>query len=190
MTHPSSQALVPRIPPPVGSVSLSQGAARWARACDGPVRMSTRTALWTLRRGLWQRRWLIVRLVVWNIVFWSFGVLLAFAFQRPYAYRGCNGSHETTSLLRAQQFVEAHTEWSLNNDATCPANLRELTKYMNSKDTADAWGNPLLIVCGPEAPEGVPFGVTSAGQDKTFGTLDDIKSWEGRKRRHVSLTDS
>lgn len=190
MTHPSWQPPDSHALTPVGSVTLSRSTARWARACDGPRRMSTRTALWSFRRGLWKRRWLIVRLTVWNVVFWSFGALLALAIEGSHGYRGCHGGSDVeNSRVRAQQFVDAHTEWSMNNDATCPANLRELTKYMNSKATVDAWNSPLLIVCGPEAPEGVPFGVISAGQDRTFWTTDDIKSWEGRGRA-IPVTDS
>jgi len=101
----------------------------------------------------------------------------------PKVIRMFSSSQEQTALLRAQQFVEAHTEWSLNSDESCPSSLEDLVKYMNSKELKDPWGQPYAMVCGEEAPEGIPFGVTSNGPDKKQGTQDDIKSWEGKKKK-------
>lgn len=101
----------------------------------------------------------------------------------PKVIRMFSDSQEKTALLRSQQFVEAHTEWSLNNDDPCPSSLEDLVKYMNSKDLKDSWGSEFVMVCGEDAPEGVPFGVMSLGKDKKAETKDDIKSWEGKKRQ-------
>lgn len=101
----------------------------------------------------------------------------------PKVIRMFSSSQEQTALVRAQQFVEAHTEWSLNSDEACPSSLEDLVKYMNSKELKDPWGQPYVMVCGEEAPEGIPFGVKSNGPDKKAETQDDIKSWEGRKKK-------
>ena len=86
----------------------------------------------------------------------------------------------TAASIRTQQFVDAYIEWSLDAASTCPRDVDELTKYMNSKERKDPWGTAYAIAC--DQVEGVPFGVVSAGADRTFGTSDDIKSWERRRR--------
>jgi prepilin-type N-terminal cleavage/methylation domain-containing protein len=101
----------------------------------------------------------------------------------PRVYRMFKSSKSETARLRAQQFVEAHTEWALNNDGEdCPGSLSDLGKYMNSKETEDPWGQEFVMVCGEDAPEGVSFGVVSLGEDKKRETKDDIKSWESKKK--------
>jgi len=101
----------------------------------------------------------------------------------PRVIRMFSDSKSKTAMLRAQQFVEAHTEWSMNSDDTCPSSLDDLLKYMNSKELKDPWGSPYVMVCGEEAPENVPFGVMSKGEDKKDGTEDDVKSWEQKKEK-------
>ncbi len=102
----------------------------------------------------------------------------------PRVFRMFSESKVKTAQLRASQFVQAHTEWSMNNsDQDCPSSLSDLTKYMDSKETEDSWGKEWVIVCGEEAPEGVSFGVVSMGPDKKRGTDDDINSWEIKKKK-------
>jgi prepilin-type N-terminal cleavage/methylation domain-containing protein len=100
----------------------------------------------------------------------------------PRVIRMFGESKEKTAMLRAQQFVEAHTEWSMNNDDSCPSSLDDLVKYTNSKETKDPWGQEYVLVCGEGAPEGVQFGVLSKGEDRKEGTADDVKSWEMKKK--------
>jgi len=101
----------------------------------------------------------------------------------PRVLRMFQDSKQTTALIHAQKFVEAYTEWTLNNDEDCPDSLNELTRLMNSKEMKDPWGREFVMACGEEAPEGVPFGVISTGPDRKKGTVDDIKSWESKKKK-------
>ena len=60
-----------------------------------------------------------------------------------------------------------------------PDSIAALTKYMNSEDTKDPWGNEYQMLCGDQASEIKDhFGVRSNGDDGKAGTADDIKSWE------------
>lgn len=56
-------------------------------------------------------------------------------------------SRETMASMRARQFVEAHTEWSLVTGRDCPASLDELTRFMSSTDLYDPWGTPYAHSC-------------------------------------------
>jgi prepilin-type N-terminal cleavage/methylation domain-containing protein len=91
-----------------------------------------------------------------------------------------------TRIIVTDFASKAYTQWSLNSGETCPQSLEELKKYTNVPETKDAWGRPLTMVCagsgGGELPEGIPFGVVSAGEDGQMGTADDIKSWEAPKK--------
>jgi general secretion pathway protein G len=82
--------------------------------------------------------------------------------------------------------TKAYAQWSLNSGEQCPTSLDQLKKYTNVGEAKDAWGKDLQMVCGQgasgELPEGIPFGVVSAGEDGQFGTADDIKSWEAAKK--------
>ena len=80
-----------------------------------------------------------------------------------------------------QKFAyEAYTQWSVaNRDKACPANIEELTPFMNSKDIKDPWGTPYKLMCGQNLPAGAKgLAVMSFGEDQKEGTGDDIKSWE------------
>jgi prepilin-type N-terminal cleavage/methylation domain-containing protein len=80
---------------------------------------------------------------------------------------------------------KAYPLWSRDNmGKQCPDSLQDLAKYTNKEDPKDPWGNELLMVCGENAPEGVPnhFGVISKGEDGKLDTQDDIKSWERKNR--------
>jgi len=74
---------------------------------------------------------------------------------------------------------QSFTEWSLNSTGdACPKDISELKKYTNDKKVDDAWGKPFEMMCGDNAPDGVPIGILSMGPDMKKGTEDDIKSWE------------
>lgn len=101
----------------------------------------------------------------------------------PRVLRMFGESKVTEAHMRGSQFVEAYTEWSMNNNAACPDGLNDLVDLMNSKELEDPWGSEYIMVCGDEAPDGVPFGVISKGEDGKKGTSDDIKSWESPKKK-------
>jgi hypothetical protein len=74
---------------------------------------------------------------------------------------------------------EAYPSWAEEHvDAICPRSLTDLNEYMNNKDTLDPWGHPYFFTCGvmvvPAGVRGV--WVTSAGEDGSFGTRDDVRS--------------
>jgi hypothetical protein len=102
-------------------------------------------------------------------------------FVGPRAFHGFVESAEKAAFLRTQHFVEAHTEWSMTHDAPCPHDLEELTGYMSSKELNDPWGTRYAMACA--VYEGVLFGIVSAGVDRQFGTLDDVRSWEHRRKQ-------
>ena len=76
--------------------------------------------------------------------------------------------------------MEAYPQWSIANPSkSCPADLSELSKYMNKKEINDPWGKPYVMMCGDKAPAGVKgMGVMSMGEDGKANTGDDIKSWD------------
>jgi general secretion pathway protein G len=80
---------------------------------------------------------------------------------------------------------KAYTQWMLNNQGKqCPDSLSELARYTNHEETVDPWDNELIMLCGQNAPDGVPnrFGIVSMGPDGKLDTDDDVKSW-GRKKK-------
>lgn len=76
--------------------------------------------------------------------------------------------------------TEAYPLWvSGHAGKACPDRLSEIADLADDKSGADSWGTSYQMVCGASAPAAAKgFGVTSAGEDKKFGTPDDIKSWE------------
>jgi prepilin-type N-terminal cleavage/methylation domain-containing protein len=88
--------------------------------------------------------------------------------------------------IKVKKFAnEAFPQWSMANPSkACPANLTELTKYMNDQGTDatnDAWGKPLKMYCGQAMPPGVSgFAVSSFGENGTDdnGGGDDLASWK------------
>jgi general secretion pathway protein G len=100
----------------------------------------------------------------------------------PRIFRALGESKVKTAHAIAKKFAyEAYPQWATaNTSKSCPDDLKALTKYMNSEDTNDPWGQPYVMVCGDSAGENVPggFGVMSNGEDKKAGSGDDIKSWQ------------
>ena len=91
---------------------------------------------------------------------------------------------ETAGIMAVQFAFQGYTQWSMNNDEECPSSLKELTRYMNKKDTKDPWDGEFVMLCGDQAPEAANgFGVLSKGPDGKQGSPDDIKSWERKKKR-------
>lgn len=95
-------------------------------------------------------------------------------------------SKQKQAEIVVQEYAsKAYTSWMLNNAGkSCPT-LAELAKYTNHEETEDPWGNEYIVVCGDNAPEGVPngFGVLSKGADGKEGTDDDVKSWGKNKKK-------
>ena len=76
---------------------------------------------------------------------------------------------------------EAYPQWSMkpSNQGKCP-NAGDLAEYVNQKpDFNDPWGNPYIIKCGQDLPNGARgIAVLSRGEDGKEGTNDDQRSWE------------
>ena len=85
-------------------------------------------------------------------------------------------------VMAKKYAYEAYGQWTQVHPGTqCPANIEDLSEFMNSSDTRDRWGNKLQLLCGAGAPAGVTkgaVGILSLGPDGEKGTDDDIKSWE------------
>ena len=105
----------------------------------------------------------------------------------PRVLEALRGSKVKTAYTMGRKFAyEAYPQWATNNPSkTCPGDLKELTKYMNSEDVNDPWGHPFHMLCGETAPEGVVggFGVVSDGENgKADGNAgDDVLSWQEPK---------
>jgi prepilin-type N-terminal cleavage/methylation domain-containing protein len=87
---------------------------------------------------------------------------------------------DTTKIKLSQYANEAFPQWSAAHpDKGCPEKLADLSEFMNSNDTNDAWGHPIKMMCGPSLPPGAKgLAVMSSGEDGKDGTEDDLKSWE------------
>jgi hypothetical protein len=87
---------------------------------------------------------------------------------------------DTTRIKLSQYANEAFPQWSAAHpDKACPDKLADLSEFMNSNDTNDAWGRPIKMMCGASLPAGAKgLAVMSSGEDGKDGSEDDIKSWE------------
>ena len=95
-----------------------------------------------------------------------------------------------TALIHAQRFVEAYTEWTLNNEADCPTDLRELTRLMNSEQLDDPWGQNFVMVCRDNAPGNIPFGEENKKVKTTpisAATIVAVAAVVSRFHRHVDV---
>jgi len=86
----------------------------------------------------------------------------------------------TTRMKVNKYAVEAFTAWSVAHpEQRCPDQLAALSPYTNGGDMNDAWGQPLVMLCGGSLPAGARgIAVMSVGRDGRPGTADDLKSWE------------
>ena len=116
---------------------------------------------------------LIEIMIVLAIIALVMGLLVG-----PKVLQGIRSAKRKTAWMMTKEYEGAFTRWSADNEEGCPAQLDDLLKYTNKKDTKDPWGSKYAMKCGEGAPEGTEFGVYSAGADKKDGTADDIKSWE------------
>lgn len=92
---------------------------------------------------------------------------------------------EKLAKTQIEQFALNYEEWSSDHPGeSCPSSVDDLLKVSAKASKKakvqgkDPWGSPFKLVCGESAPDGVGFGVLSAGKDKKEGTEDDIKSWD------------
>ena len=97
---------------------------------------------------------------------------------------GCNQPNEldraraeTTKVLVNKFAFEAYPMWQIQHRDACPTGLDDLEKLVDKK-AIDAYHQPLVMLCGDDAPKGAEgFGVLSLGPDGERGTDDDIVSW-------------
>ena len=87
---------------------------------------------------------------------------------------------ETTQMKLEMYAHQAFTAWSMAHpQAMCPERLADLADYANGRDTNDAWGTPIKMMCGASLPPGAHhIALVSAGPDGKEGTDDDIQSWQ------------
>ncbi len=86
-----------------------------------------------------------------------------------------------TAATAVKKFAfEEYPMWAQTNpDKSCPADMKDLTTYSNSKEIQDPWQKPYRLLCGPTLPPGVSgIGVASNGPDGVEGNGDDITSWQ------------
>ena len=75
---------------------------------------------------------------------------------------------------------EAFPQWAVTHpDRACPDRLADLNEFMDDRDGLDAWGQPLIMLCGAAMPPHAKgIAIISKGADGKQGTDDDINSWE------------
>jgi general secretion pathway protein G len=86
---------------------------------------------------------------------------------------------ETTQMKLELYANQAFAAWSMAHpQAMCPERVADLAEYANGRDTNDAWGNPIKLLCGASLPPGAHhIALVSAGPDGKEGTDDDLRSW-------------
>jgi general secretion pathway protein G len=87
---------------------------------------------------------------------------------------------ETTQMKLELYANQAFAAWSMAHpQAMCPERLADLAEYANGRDTNDAWGNPIRLLCGTSLPPGAHHvALVSMGPDGKEGTDDDLRSWQ------------
>ena len=84
--------------------------------------------------------------------------------------RGCESKLQIAKLT-VEQIRHDYARWALAHpDRACPT-LLEITRYMgkDEQDLIDPWGGRYALTCTPRRLE-----VRSSGEDRLFGTADDI----------------
>ena len=100
------------------------------------------------------------------------GLLGAAWFALDFGGWSCAAHHNQRAVERLQWETEMYR---IAHDRA-PDSLDDLVDAaLIDELTADAWGNPYLLVC-PNPDQ--PCGVMSAGPDERFGTADDQRSWD------------
>ena len=107
-------------------------------------------------------------------------VVFAMLFGPRYLCVGCGSRHHITHIMMKQYLQEAYPEWSAAHpDRVCPASLRDLDPYMNVDHDRDSWGTPFEFQCNETARhDNRRLLIISAGEDRVFGTDDDLVGWE------------
>ncbi len=95
-------------------------------------------------------------------------------------------SDAKTKLARLElaDAQDAYVRWlSMADDAACPDTMAPLVAQMARADGNDPWGHPIVLVCGPKAPDLGKDGVylLSLGADGQRDTADDLRSYETTK---------
>jgi hypothetical protein len=85
---------------------------------------------------------------------------------------GHYGSGMKQANGKVRRVEQALNEYSLDR-GRCPPKRMDLIAggYLRAKDLLDPWGKPIEYSCSDDAVK-----VESAGQDRTFGTPDDVKN--------------
>jgi prepilin-type N-terminal cleavage/methylation domain-containing protein len=148
-----------------------------SRAVDARDDRSTKPALPRRRRLAHQAGMTLLEImIVLAIIALVMGFLLG-----PMVMSALGKSKVKTAHAIAKKFAyEAYPQWSNDNmGKNCPDNVAALTKYSNSQDTKDPWGNEYILLCGDSATADVPggFGIMSKGKNAN-DPADDIKSWQ------------
>ena len=87
---------------------------------------------------------------------------------------------KTTRIKLVLYANQAFPAWAMAHpQAMCPERIADLAEYANDRDTNDAWGNPIKLLCGANLPPGAHhLALVSAGPDGKQGTDDDLTSWQ------------
>ena len=94
---------------------------------------------------------------------------------KPHVMKVYTKSKTDIASLTVKKYAdEAYVEFrAAHPSRACPANLAELNEWMNSKDDRDPWGTEYVMDCSANG-----IVVRSAGEDRKFGTGDDLGSNE------------
>ncbi|MCE9579071.1 MAG: hypothetical protein K8W52_38470 [Deltaproteobacteria bacterium] len=86
---------------------------------------------------------------------------------------GCGSKPRSASFDIAKYAWDALPNWRADTGRLCPPDLSALNVYRNNDDVRDPWGRPYAFLCLVTSGRAVGF-VASAGEDREFGTDDDL----------------
>jgi type II secretory pathway pseudopilin PulG len=101
----------------------------------------------------------------------------------PRIFAAFQDSKSDVARMYVRKMAGEYTVWaakpSNQGRDRCPT-TQDLAEYVNQKpDFVDPWGNPYIIKCGQDLPQGARgIAIISRGEDGREGTGDDLKSWE------------
>jgi general secretion pathway protein G len=95
-----------------------------------------------------------------------------------YAWQRFKHARVTTARLDISNLQQALTQYRLETNDDCPAELNDLfRKKFVKKPPKDPWGKEFMYKCpGEHDTEGAD--ISSRGPDRQEGTDDDINSWD------------
>lgn len=141
----------------------------------------------------------VYRLALWSMLV---GCLVVLVTSLTIPRRGgCLCDRPEIARSQVEEIAVAwYGRWSreVGEDRRCPRDLVEVAQADPLWDHAtghgpqaarddiestlrDPWGEPFRMRCSTTPGYEFPFGVASAGEDRLFGTADDILSWEPRR---------